>query len=166
VEIDDPNFPVKGVIPINQLFGEDEEDTQLLRAMAHYARDYLQSFDWCKSIRDWYFGDGVGAIVAVFLFHIEPSRSNVDEWLWVVVGDIPPAYLVIDDNTTPSLALQGYINEMSKWVRLTKSGKSIAKAIPVNKAATKQNALLLESRLKAIEEIVLPRFRDAEIERA
>jgi hypothetical protein len=160
------DIPVQGVIPIDQLFGDDEEDTKLLQAMAHYAREYLQSFAWCMSIRDAYFGDGVGAVVAVFLFHIEPSSPDVDEWLWVIVGDIPPAYLVIDDNTTPSLALQGYINEMSKWVKQAKSGKSTAKAIPVNKPATKENALLLEGRLKTIEEIILPRFRVDEIESA
>jgi hypothetical protein len=112
--------------------------------MALYARDYIQEFTWCKSVKGSYFGDGVGAIAAVFLFHIEPARLDVDRWLWEVVGDIPPAYLVIDDNTTPSLALQGYIDEMSRWVKLVKSGKSTSKAIPVNKPATKENALLLE----------------------
>jgi hypothetical protein len=162
----EPIVPVKSVIPINQLFGEDAEDTQLLRAMAHYAHDYLQAFGWCKSISDWYFGDGVGAVVAVFLFHIEPSSPDVDEWLWVIVGDIPPAYIVVDDNTSPSLTLQGYIEEMSKWVKLAKKGKSSSKVIPVNVAATQENALLLEGRLKAIEEMILPRFRDAETQRA
>jgi hypothetical protein len=164
--MDDSNIPVKGVIPIDQLFGDDEEDTKLLQAMAHYAHDYIQKFAWCKSVGSSYFGDGVGAVVAVFLFHIEPTQPDIDEWLWVVVGDIPPAYLVIDDSATPSLALEGYIDEMSKWVRLAKSGKSTSKAIPVNKPATKENALLLEARLKAIEEMIVPRFRDAEAQRA
>lgn len=159
-------IPVKGVIPTDQLFGDDEEDTGLLQAMAHYAHDYIKKFAWCKSVKRSYFGDGVGAIVAVFLFHIEPAQPDVDEWLWVVVGDIPPAYLVIDDNTTPSLALQGYIDEMITWVKLARAGKSTSKAIPVNRPATKENALLLEGRLKAIEEMVLPRFRDAESQRA
>ena len=160
------NIPVQGVIPIDQLFGDDEEDTKLLQAMALYAREYLQSFAWCTSIRDAYFGDGVGAVVAVFLFHIEPSSPDVDEWLWVIVGDIPPAYLVVDDNTTPSLALRRYIEEMSKWVKLAKKGKSSSKVIPVNVAATPENALLLEGRLNAIGEMILPRFRESETHRA
>jgi hypothetical protein len=164
--MDDSIIPVNGVIPINQLFGEDEEDTRLLQAMAHYAHDYIQNFAWCKSVKSSYFDDGVGSVVAVFLFRIEPGQPDVDEWLWVVVGDIPPAYLVIDDNLSPSLALQSYIDEMSNWVRLAKSGKSTSKAIPVNKPATKENALLLEARLKAIEEMILARFRNAEALRA
>jgi hypothetical protein len=166
LRMDDNIIPVKGVIPIDQLFGDDEEDTRLLQAMALYARGYIQEFAWCKSVKGSYFGDGVGAIVGVFLFHIEPAQPNIHEWLWVVVGDIPPTYLVIDDNTTPSLALQSYIDEMSKWIKLVKSGKSTSKAIPVNRPATKENALLLEDRLKAIEEMILPRFQDAETERA
>jgi hypothetical protein len=68
----EPAVPVKDVVPISELFGDDEEDTKLLQAMTLYARSYLQSFTWCKSIRDSYFGDGVGAVVAVFLFRIEP----------------------------------------------------------------------------------------------
>jgi hypothetical protein len=51
-------------------------------------------------------------------------------------------------------------------VRPAKSGKSTSKAIPVNKPATKENALLLEARLKAIEEMILARFRNAEALRA
>jgi len=166
MEKDDSVIPVKGVIPIDQLFGDDEEDTTLLQAIALYARNYLQEFAWCKSVKSSYFGDGVGSVVAVFLFRIEPTQPDVDEWLWVIVGDIPPAYLVIDDNTSPSLALRSYIDEMSKWVKLAKSGKPTSKAIPVNKPATKENALLLEARLKAIEEMIVPRFRDAEVQRA
>jgi hypothetical protein len=115
-------FPVRGVVPIDQMSGEDEEELRLLREMATEARDFLTSFKWCKAIREAYFGDGYGKIVAVFFFHIEPSRPEVDEWLWVVVGDLPSAHLVTDDCKTPSQALEGYIYEMSKWVELAKLG--------------------------------------------
>lgn len=162
----DPIPPVTGVVPIDQLFGDDEEDTRLLQAMALYAREYLQSFSWWKSILDAYFGDGVGGVVAIFLFRIEPARPDVDEWLWIVVGDIPPAYLVTDDSTTPSLALEGYIEEMSKWVKLAKRGKSSPKVIPVNVPATPENAELLQVRLKFLTEMIVPSFREAETERA
>lgn len=116
--------PVKNVIPIDQTFGEDEKDHRLLREMAAIAENYISGFSWCKAIREGYFGDGYGGIVAVFVFHIEPSRSEVDEWLWGVFGDVPPAYLVIDECKTPSEALEGYILEMSKWVELAKQGRS------------------------------------------
>jgi hypothetical protein len=158
--------PVKGVVPIDQMFGGDEEDTRLLRMMASEAQEYIQSFSWCKSIREAYFGDGFGGIAAVFFFRIEPSKADVDEWLWVVVGDVPSAYLVIDDCNTPSEALEGYIGEMSKWVELAKQGRSSKKVIPVNVPATRENAEALGGRLKFMREIIVPAFQSGEAIRA
>lgn len=158
--------PVKGLIPIDKTFGEDEEDTRLLRAMASAALDYIQSFSWCKSMREAFFGDGCGGIVAVFLFHIEPSEEGIDEWLWVVVGDLPPAYLVIDVSKTPSQALESYIGEMSKWIKLAKQGRTSKKVIPVNAPATPEYAEALEGRLKFLREVMVPKFQSAEAERA
>jgi hypothetical protein len=157
--------PVKGIVPIDQLLGDDEEDTKLLQAMAIEARNFLETFSWCKGIRDAYFGDGVGGVLAIFLFRIEPSSEDVDEWLWVVVGDIPPAYLVVEDSPLPSLALEGYIQEMSKWVKLAKSGKSSSRVIPVNVPATPENARMLEGRLTTLRELILPKFQEAESRR-
>jgi len=159
-------LPVRGVLPIDQLLGDSEEDTKLLQQMATKARNYLEHFPWCKSIRSMYFGDGVGGIAAVFFFHIEPSMPGVDEWLWVVVGDIPSAFLVIDKSPLPSTALESYIEEMLKWVKLAERGKSSSKVIPVHLPATPENAKLLETRLKCLRELILPQFRDAETERA
>jgi hypothetical protein len=84
--------------------GDDEEDSRLLQIMADDAQSYLRSFKRCKGIRETFFGDGYGGIVAVFLFRIERESADVDEWLWVVFGDVPPAYLVTDECKTPSEA--------------------------------------------------------------
>jgi hypothetical protein len=162
----DSMIPVKSVMPIAQMFGGDDEDIKLLRLMASAAEKYLRSFPWCESIREAYFGDGYGGIVAVFLFRIEPARAGVDEWLWVVFGDVPPAYLVTDARKTPSQALEGYIEEMSKWVKLAKEGKSSKDVIPVSMPATPENAANLERKLKVFHEVFVPAFREAETERA
>jgi hypothetical protein len=154
--------PVNGVIPIDKMFGGDEEDITLLRVMASDAREFILGFSWCKSIREAYFGDGFGGIVALFLFRIEPSRNGVDEWLWVVTGDLPPAYLVIDVSRTPSQALENYIQEMSKWVELAKQGRSSKKVIPVNVTSTPENAVTLEGRLKVLREVIMPAFQSSE----
>jgi len=167
-EVDDNNasVPVRGVIPLAKMAGDDDEDTKLLRVMADGAAKFLQCFPWCKKIRSTYFGDGYGGIVGVFLFHIEPSRDGVDEWLWVVFGDVPPAFLVIDQSMMPSQALQSYIGEISKWVQLAKQGRSSENVIPVYLASTPENAADLESRLKVLQEVIVPAFRAAEAMRA
>jgi hypothetical protein len=159
-------LPVKGVIPIDQIFGEDDEDIRLLRIMVSEAREYILSFSWCNAIREGYFGEGLGGIVALFLFRIEASRANVDEWLWVVVGDVPCAYLVIDQCKTPTQALEAYIEEMFKWVKLAKQGRSSKRVIPVNVPATPEYAEALEGRLKVLREVIVPAFRSKEAVRA
>src|SRR5579862_8748298 len=141
-------LPVKGVVPIDQMVGEDDEDTRLLREMASEASEFLGGFAWCEEILDAYYGHGCGGIVAVFFYRIKPSRADVDKWLWVVVGDIPSAHLVTDWCKLPSQALEGYIEEMSEWVKLAKEGQSSEDVIPVDVAATPDNAANLEGRLQ------------------
>ena len=159
-------IPVKGVVLLAEMLGEDEEETRLLRVMASEAQEYIQSFSWCKSIRESYFGDGCGGIIAIFFFRIEPSSFDVGEWLWVVVGDLPPAYLVIDENKPPSQSLESYIDEMSKCVKLAKQVRSSKKVIPVNVPSTPENAILLGGRLEFLSETILPAFQSSEAVRS
>jgi hypothetical protein len=158
--------PVKGVVPLSQMFGGDEEDTKLLRVMATGAENYLRCFPRCKEIREIYFGDGHGGIVAVFLFRIEPSKPDLDEWLWVVFGDVPPAYLVTDSCKTPSQAIEGYTEEILKWVRMAKEGRTSKEVIPVYISATPENAADVEKRMNLLLEVIVPAFREAEAVRA
>ena len=159
-------LPVSGVIPIGQILGDDAEDTWLLREMASKAHRYISNFVWCRSVREVYFGDGYGGIVAVFFFQIEPSRPEVDEWLWVVVGDLPSAYLVTDNCKTPSQTLERYIDVMSEWVELAREGRSSEDVIPVNAPATPESAKMLEGRLTVLREKIVPAFRLNEVVRA
>lgn len=148
------------------MVGQDDEDTKLLRVMAAGAEKYLRSFPWCKSVREVYFGDGYGGVAAVFLFHIEPSREGVDEWLWVISCDVSPAYLVTDSCKTPSQALSAYVEEVSKWVQLARQGRSSNDVIPVYMPATPENAASVEDRLKILTTVIVPAFQAAEVERA
>ncbi len=159
-------IPVKGVVPVDQMVGGDQEDTELLRVMASGAQKYIRSFPWCKSIRELYFGDGYGGVVAVFLFHIEPARADVDEWLWVISCDVSPAYLVTDLCKTPSQALEGYIEEVQKWVQLAKEGRFSKDVIFLYITPTPENAADVERRLKVLREAIVPAFREAEAVRA
>jgi hypothetical protein len=163
---DNSRIPVKGVIPLDQMFGGDDEDIRLLQLMASGAEKYVRSFPWCRSIREIYFGDGYGGVAAVFLFHIEPSQADVDEWIWVISCDISPAYLVTDSLKTPSQALEGYIEEVSKWVSLAKEGRTSKNVIPVYMPATPENATDVENRIKVLQEAIVPAFREAEAVRA
>ena len=127
------------------------------------ARSYIGSFAWCRDVHECYVAElSVGGLVAVILFKITPSRQDVDEWLWVVVGDLPPAYLVTDDAPDPAAALQAYIEELGRWVAAVNAGESTADLIPVETASgdagiepTRENALDLDRRLRFVQREIL-----------
>lgn len=135
------------LVPADRIRGEGEKDTSLLQEMAREAKAYLLSFSWCKAIRKEWFGWGVGGIAAVFLFDFDPAAPDVDEMLWVVVGDLPPAYLVIDESPAPLDAIKTYIDLMQEWVDAVRAGKSIEDCIPVNNTPNRESADALETRL-------------------
>jgi len=55
------------VVPAEDLRGDDEEDTRLLRAMVGEARSYIEHLGWWRAIERVHFGFAAGGIVAVFL---------------------------------------------------------------------------------------------------
>jgi hypothetical protein len=139
------------LVSCSEYIGEDAEDHALIREMIERANSFLRSFDWCAGIAECYMGDvAVGGVVAAILFRIEPAREGVDEWLWVVVGDVPPAYLVTDDAATASAALERYIEEMQRWIDAVEAGESIDELIPV---ATSDGSTRLEPTPAIAEEL-------------
>ena len=142
---------------IDSIKGEDEQETVEFKELHREARSYIQSFRWHGRIKNEYFGLGVAYIVAVFLFELDPD-PGVDKFIWVVVGDIPPAYLVIDNAPKPICALRGYIDLMREWVEAVKAGISVRDLLPVDAPPTIGNADALGKRLNFFEEHIVPQF--------
>jgi hypothetical protein len=136
--------------PIAEIKGDSAQESRLLKRMANEAEQYLLSFAWCKRIKAGWFGWGVGGVCAVFFFEIVPAKNGIDRWLWVVVGDLPSAYLVIDGSPRPLAALKTYVELMQEWVQAVQNKKSTDECIPVSVPATIKNARLLERRLAFI----------------
>ena len=151
----DERVDFSSLTPIRDMKGEDSEDSSLLKIMAKEAQQFLLSFDWCKEIQASWFGLGVGGVCAVFLFEILPATANIDTSLWVVVGDLPSAYLVLDECPTAMKALDAYVELMQEWVDAVQEGNSTEDCIPVNVSATTENADLLKRRLAFIREKLL-----------
>lgn len=103
-------------IPIVEMRGETERETSELQTLYEEAKHYLMSFPWCSEILESFFGLGIDKIVSVFLFKILPSSQGVDDWIWVIVGDLPPAYITTDSAPNPAAALDAYIGAMNEWV--------------------------------------------------
>jgi len=149
------------VIPADQLAGEDEAETKLLREMAQHAEEYLKSFKWCPPIASRLFGSGIEGAVAVFLFRLATKVSGTDDWLWVVVGDVPLAYLVTDNSPDPASALATYCDLMDEWIHAILNNSSLSDVFPVAAPATPENANKLGSRIKFIRDQIIPNCRCA-----
>jgi hypothetical protein len=139
---------------------EPKEDAPVRSNLLDRASGYLSSFQWCDQILESYFGLGVGGIVAVFLFRIRPTKRDVDEWHWVIVGDLPPAYLVTEQAPNPACALKVYIVLMRQWVQAVMKGESVEDLIPVNVEPDVTWAVELQGRLDLLEAYLLPDYID------
>ncbi|MFN0257446.1 hypothetical protein [Pedobacter ureilyticus] len=120
------------------------------------AQNYLQSFNWCKSIKNsWYDKEfSIYNQIGVFLFEIEPTSSEVDNFIWIINGDLPSVYL--DKSVkTASEALEVYCELMEDWSENVKSGKSLTDSYPVQAEPTMKNADLLLTRVSFIKSELL-----------
>lgn len=148
------------VIEWSKYISSAPEDVAEVNSLYLEAREFLEFYDWCLTIKGSFVGIAYPGIVAVFLFEITPSRPDVDEWIWVIVGDLPPAYLTTDECPNPATALDGYIGAMLEWVNAVQNGISVADLIPVNVPATKANAAALQTRLDFLDERILSEYKN------
>jgi hypothetical protein len=149
------NFTVR-----HHLFYEPPVSIESIRdsgviALAKDATDFLAVHWWCRSIRSSHLAYANPPVLGVFLFRIVPSTPNYQSVLWVVVGDLPAAYLVCDDAPTWREALRSYADEMGKWVAAVRARTSLMDVIQVGVEPTLENADKVDSRLRVISRIVL-----------
>lgn len=149
------------LFPWAEIDGDSPEEARLLRKTADDAREYLRQLPWCKEIISSYFGIGVGGVFVVCLFKITPARPNIEEWIWVIEGDLPSAYLGYSIAQNPAAALDTYIGGAMDWVVAVRKRESVDDLMPVNVPPTPEWADQLESRMKFLfEEILLKYYRD------
>ena len=153
-------FDFNKVVPISEMSGGDAEDSILLESMAAEAETYLTSHKWCIEVLDRFFGLGVGGIVAVFLFHIKPSREEVDDYVWIIVGDLPPLYLTFDDAPNPARALNVYVSVMMEWAEAAIAGEDVSELPPVNAKPSRINGQALRRRLEFLQTDILRFYKD------
>jgi hypothetical protein len=126
-----------------------------LQQLADEPTSFISAFRWCRNIHESFLAFGVVGIVGVFLFRIEPALIGVDEMHWVIVGDLPPAYLVCDKAPDWREALRCYVFEMRRWVEAARAGSSLHGIIPVRANPTREHADMLASRLDCIQDYMI-----------
>ncbi len=145
-----------GLTPTAQMTAENESELAELQEMLRRAETYLKSFEWCPTIQEKYLAIGIGGVLALFLFRFEHPVCDSDEWLWVVVGDLPPAYFVVDDARTAQAALTVYCELMDQWADAAAGKSSLEGVFPVQAPATPESAKMLRKRLRFIRDNIIP----------
>jgi hypothetical protein len=148
----------EGFKRLPDIVGDDDVDTALLLQMAKSARDYITSFDWCPPIKAIHLASGVGGIVAVFLFEFDRKIQGTDDQLWVVVGDLPTAYLVVEPKDGPAQALERYCELMEEWIAAVRGTGELREVFPVSAEPTPESAELLEKRIAFLLAEMIPRM--------
>lgn len=126
----------------------DIKEMQAILSLYYDAKNYMEDFDWCVLTKKcWYDKDfGIYEKIGIFLFEIEPLNEDIDEFIWVIVGDLPSVYL--DKSiTTGQEALEQYCELMQEWADNVKGGKSLEECYLIPVDPTIENAELLCSRI-------------------
>lgn len=140
---------------------DNQDPEECLRPIALEAEAFLLSQKWCEKIDSGFVERAWANVLGVFYFRFKPSHG-VPPDVWIVVGDIPPAYFDTRHCKTGEDALWSYISRMRDWVKAVRKGRSTAKLIPVLARdsyepvnATTEIVDGLASRLKFIEKHML-----------
>ena len=125
-----------------------------VKAYAQRAIAFLRDFRWCRDVTACTLGFAVAGILGVFRVDILPGEG-ADPTVWVIVGDLPPAYLYYEPSDSWQDALRGYVDEMRAWAEAAATGADVSELIPVNVPPTSEYARMLSGRLDFLEQNLL-----------
>jgi hypothetical protein len=93
---------------------------------------FLLAQSWCRAVRVLTLKKWIEGVLALLYAEIEPEpQSGAAEAVWVVVGDLPPAYLDVPSVPAYREALEAYIALLEEWVEAVRSGEPIDELMPL-----------------------------------
>jgi hypothetical protein len=133
-----------------------------LLELARTAQSYVRSFAWCPPLLATYLAFGVSGVIGLFQVHFEQTIQKTDDRLWVIVGDLPSAYLVVNESDLPRDALENYCLLMDEWVDAVRDKSNFETVFPISSARTLENAGLLMSRIGFIRSQIVPELNNGD----
>jgi hypothetical protein len=152
--VDTSRFPVGRDIDY-----ESKAELERLASLRHEAERFLQGFRWTPPIAKLTLAFGVAPIAALFLARFErgiEGGGNGDKELWVMVGNLPAAYFVVDECHRPAEALEVYCELMEDWADNVMAGADLSASYPVSVEPTIEHAHMLKGRIEFIRERLIP----------
>jgi len=118
--------------------------------LAREAERFLATHRWCGRVSQLTPIFAISGVLGIFRCSLVASDPRADAVVWVIVGDLPPAYIAYEPEDSWQDALRAYAEEMEEWVEGVRTGTSLDDVIPVNAPATPEYADMLASRLELI----------------
>jgi hypothetical protein len=136
-----------------------KDDKYSLFEFAKEAKKFVASQRWVDRVFDGYLAKGFDGILGIFYFEVLPKSKKLDSEIWVITGDLPPAYFSTDYLPEPINVLDSYICEMRIWINAVKRGDSVEELIPVKVPAEPKYAQILKDRMDFLEKNVVKGFK-------
>lgn len=134
-------------------------EVERLAVLRDDARRFLESLRWTPPIVELILAFGVAPIAALFLARFArgiEGEGNGDTEVWVVVGDLPSAYFVVEACPQAVEALEVYCELMEDWADNVIAGANLSESYPVSVEPTIEHAHMLKGRIEFIREKLIP----------
>jgi hypothetical protein len=127
------------------------------------AEAYLLGFKWCAGIKDSFLYYSLGKVFSIFLFEIDNSQSNGDNFLWVIVGDIPSMYLDVYGPKSTKEVLEDYIRLAEDWIAAIQAQRSVEGCFPFNAEPIIELAQRLQNKVSFMKNTLLLHIDDVQL---
>ena len=123
--------------------------------LAKTASTYLYSHIWCDKIEKQWFVANWENLLAIFFFKITTNTKDVNEYVWLVVGDLPSICIDVESAANEQEVVKAYVGIMEDWIKCVHNKGNIKKCYPINVPPTKGYADMLKVRMSLIKEHIL-----------
>jgi len=128
--------------------GEGFESRDDYDQLVATARSFLASRPWCRGIKRIWFVRGF-KYLSVFYCEIEHTPAQPPD-VWVIVGDVPPAYMPTKACGNGVEAVLGYVGALSEVIENFNDGKTLEGCIPILSAESFEPLELNEALVKML----------------
>jgi len=122
------------------------------------AHEYLNAHTWCQNIINGWLFSNLGKVLCIFLYQIENNQSPEDNFIWIIVGDFPPAYLDSEGVKNTREVVEAYIYLVKDWIGHAENGQSMEQCYPLLTSWTEEHIKMLKARVELLEKSILPQL--------
>jgi len=105
----------------------------------------------------------LGSTLCIFLMEIDNAASDEDNFLWIMVGDIPSMHLDVYGTKTTIEVLDRYNALARDWIFNVQHGLSVDDCYPFDTESTIEMADMLKKRVDFIEKTIIPNIDEIKL---